>query len=300
MKRLHIEPTSRCTLACPACPRTTWHKLLGKPVNKNDFDFTLLKKFLDCESGNNVETFILCGDYGDSIYYPQLFEFITEHRNRNFVIHTNGSHRPKEWWKKLNNLLTKNDTIVFAVDGLGDENSKYRVNSNWQQIDCAIDELKNGPAKLECQTIIFSFNYNKLSEIEDWAQSKGMHWFSKKTHRFGDPSFEPPIEYAEEKEYYQNEYHQPLPMEIEPDCYRQSVITSDNYFLPCDWIRNPLTFYNSELFINKSKWLDRLHITDINLDQGISVLYKWIESVKEKGMNGQAEVLCKMKCRKCK
>lgn len=300
MKTLHIEPTTRCTLACPACPRTTWENLLGKPVNKNDLDLTLLKKFLDCKSGEKVENFLLCGDYGDSIYYPRLFDLISENRNRNFIIHTNGSYRSKEWWKKLNGLLTENDKIIIAVDGLKEENNKYRVNANWEQINHAVDELVQGPARIECQTITFSFNYNKLDEIEDWARSKGMHWFSLKTHRFGDPSLEPPAEHTEQENYFRDEYSKPLPMEIEPDCYRMSIVSSDNYFLPCDWIRNPLTFYTSEIFVNRDKWLDRMHISDINLDQGISILQEWIESVKEKGKNGQAEVLCKMKCRKCK
>ena len=64
---LHIETTTRCILACPACPRTTWHDILKKPVSKEDLDVDLLEKFLDCPGGKTFNKFILCGDYGDSI-----------------------------------------------------------------------------------------------------------------------------------------------------------------------------------------------------------------------------------------
>ena len=35
---LHVETTTRCTLACPACPRTTWHNITKHPVKKEDLD----------------------------------------------------------------------------------------------------------------------------------------------------------------------------------------------------------------------------------------------------------------------
>ena len=73
---LHIETTNRCTLKCPACPRTVWHNLIKRPVPKADLNLDHLKSFLDCESMKEIDQFLLCGDYGDTIYYPRLFEMI--------------------------------------------------------------------------------------------------------------------------------------------------------------------------------------------------------------------------------
>jgi MoaA/NifB/PqqE/SkfB family radical SAM enzyme len=56
-KSLHIETTTRCVLACPACPRTTWHKITKRPINKEDLDINLLEKFLDCEAGKKITIF---------------------------------------------------------------------------------------------------------------------------------------------------------------------------------------------------------------------------------------------------
>ena len=100
-------------------------------------------------------------------------------------------------------------------------------------------------------------------------------------------------------ELYKDEYEQKLPLEINPQCLTSCVVTAEGYFMPCDWIRNPLTFYRSELYLDKKKWINRLKISDITLDDAFGVLEEWMENVKQKGRTGQAEVLCKMKCRAC-
>ena len=296
---LHIETTNRCTLKCPACPRTVWQNLIGQPVQKADLDLDDFKKFLECESMEKIDTFVLCGDYGDTIYYPHLFKMIKMFREKAIHIHTNGSYKSKEWWTELNGLLTEKDVVIFGIDGLGEENKKYRVNADWKSIEIAIDVLSKGPAKLKCQTLIFEFNEKKLDEIKEWAEAKGMEWFSLKTSRFGQKDIMPKDEHLwDKKEMYKEEYALKNPIEIMPRCLEASVVTSDGYFMPCDWIRNPLTFYKSELYLDRKKWIDRLRIKDNTLDTAYNILSEWIENVKIKGKKGQAEILCKMKCRK--
>lgn len=295
---LHIETTNRCTLKCPACPRTVWQGLINKPISKQDINLNDLKNFLDCDSGKQIKTFMLCGDYGDTIYYPNLLNLIKTFRNKKFKIHTNGSYKDKEWWIEFNKLLTTDDTIIFGIDGLREDNNKYRVNADWASIETAIDILSKGPATLKCQTLIFKFNYNKLEEIKKWAHSKNMQWFSLKSMRFGDKDLIPPDEFVQNEELYQEDFQKNTPIEISPKCAKACVVTSDGYFLPCDWIRNPLTFYRSELFLDKKRWIDKLEISRINLDTAYTVLDQWIQNVIAKGKAGQAEVLCKMKCRK--
>jgi len=297
---LHIETTNRCMLKCPACARTVWHNLIKRPVEKADLNLNHLKSFLDCESMKTIKGLLLCGDYGDTIYYPQLFDMIKMFRDKAFYIHTNGSRKSKEWWEELNSLLTEEDLIVFAIDGLGEENLKYRVNADWDSIMTGIDVVTKGSARIECHTLIFDFNHDKLDEIKQWAESKGMAWKSKKSMRFGDKAVKPKDKsLVDEQELYKSEYANKDTMEIAPRCLEASVVTSDGYFMPCDWIRNPLTFYRSELYLDKEKWTDRLKISDITLDQAYGVLAEWIENVKDKGIKGEAEVLCKMKCRAC-
>ena len=296
---LHLETTNRCTLKCPGCPRTVWQNLIKQPIQKADLNPDHLKSFLDCKSMEDIDKFTLCGDYGDTIYYPHLFRLIKMFREKAFTIQTNGSYKSKEWWTELNRLLTDRDRIIFGIDGLGDQNLKYRVNANWKSIETAVDVLSKGPAKLIVQTLVFEFNYKNLDVIREWAESKGMEWFSLKTARFGmDKSIMPKDNRnVMTGEMYKPEYEQKIPMEIKPNCLFSSIVTSDGYFMPCDWIRNPLTMYRSELYLQREKWMDRLQIKNITLDDAYLVLEEWMDNVKSKGMAGQAEVLCKMKCR---
>ena len=116
---LHIETTTRCTLSCPACPRTIWQEFTKQPVVKSDLDVDALEKFLDCESGRNIKEFLLCGDYGDSIYYPDLLKLIERFRDQvSFNIVTNGSRQTSKFWQNLSDVLTDKDIVTFSIDGL--------------------------------------------------------------------------------------------------------------------------------------------------------------------------------------
>lgn len=300
LETLHIEPTSRCVLACPACPRTSWTEITKKRMPKNDLSIDDFLTFLDCDAGKYVKDLRLCGDYGDPIYYPELLKFIDTFRHKNIIIHTNGSSQKSQLWRDLASRLTNNDTIIFGIDGLYDDNVIYRKNANWDSIMMAIDTIRNySDAKIKWQTIIFKFNQNKISEIKDFAESKGAEFYTIPTHRFGDDNLVPDDDENIEVEFlYKDDYHSNSPMDIEPKCIESMTVGSDGIFYPCDWIRNPMTFYRSPLWKNKPQWIDRLNIASTKLDQAIEIVKEWKNFVIESGLNGSAEVLCKMKCRK--
>jgi len=300
--RLHIEMTTRCTLACPACPRTNWHDILKKPVVKQDLDVDLLEKFLDCETGKKFDKFYLCGDYGDSIYYPDLTKLIQRFRDKvAFTIATNGSRQTEKFWNTLADLVTEKDTIIFAIDGLQETNHLYRINSDWDSIMMGLDIMVKSPAKVHWKTIVFKFNYNTLSEIKNFANAKGATWHAEKTHRYGDLSLQPPAEYIETNHVFQPDFINNHQIEIEPRCEKDAmVVSAAGYLLPCDWIRNPQTFYKSQLWKQKSRWIDKLHMKDNTYDQAISVVRDWENYVRQNSLinSDKVDVLCKMLCRK--
>jgi MoaA/NifB/PqqE/SkfB family radical SAM enzyme len=301
---LHVELTSRCTLACPACPRTEWHNLLKRPAIKNDLDIDVFEKFLDCDEGQKIQGFKLCGDYGDCIYYPELFEFIKRFRStKKFAISTNGSFQTEQFWNTLAGLLTDQDTIIFGIDGLEDTNHLYRKNSNWSSIMLAVDIMAKSSVKVKWQTIVFSFNHDQLDTIKSFAESKGAEFFSLRTHRYGDASLIPPNEHVELHYLFKEDYNNNHNIPINPGCKNEKVITSDGYLLPCDWIRNPGTFYKSQLWKQKSRWVDQLNIKNTTYDQALLVVDDWANYVRQSSLNNlpTVDVLCKMKCREeCK
>jgi len=298
---LHIETTTRCILACPACPRTAWNDILKKPVAKADLDVDLLARFLDCPGGREITEFNVCGDYGDPIYYPDLFRLIEKFRDQvSFMIVTNGSRQTPQFWHKLAGMLTEKDTVVFSIDGLEDTNHLYRVNSDWPSIMQGLDIMTKSPARIHWKTIVFRFNYDKLKEIKNFAESKGVTFHAEKTHRYGNDQLIPPETFVESNHLFVNEFtHEQI--EIEPRCESTAkIITSDGYLSPCDWIRNPRTFYKSQLWKQKARWLDKVKMENNTYDQAVQVIQDWENYVRQNSLTGAGpvEVLCKMLCRK--
>jgi len=301
-KRLHIETTNRCTLSCPACPRTVWQEFTKRPLIKSDLDVDALEKFLDCESGRKITKFVLCGDYGDSIYYPDLLKLIKRFRDQvSFNIVTNGSRQTTKFWQNLSDVLTDKDKVIFSIDGLEHTNHLYRINSNWASIMQGIDIISRGPALMHWKTIVFRFNYDSLDKIKEFAESKGATFHAEKTHRYNNPALIPPDEYVELNHLFQEEFTHDHQFEIEPRCEQDAMtVSADGYLHPCDWIRNPRTFYKSQLWKQKERWLNKLKIENITLDQALIVVRDWENYIRQNSLtdSSKVEVLCKMLCRK--
>lgn len=290
-KIIQIETTTRCVLSCPACSRTVFSKTLKKPYPKQDLDVDELYHFLDCPSGREIEILSLCGDYGDVIYYPDLFKLIDRFRStKRFRIHTAGSHQTPEFWQRLVSVLDSRDCIVFGIDGLESTNHLYRRNSNWSSIMAAVDIVAASSVRLQWDTNIFSFNYEQLDEIRSLAESKGAEFICKQTSRFGDPTLEPPVQYVDTAGLYQDHYDQGT-VAIEPQCHTQRAISATGHLRPCGWITAPFTLYKSRLYRQQALW----SIKNQTLDDVLTVLDQWAEEISESPES--ADVICKMKCK---
>jgi MoaA/NifB/PqqE/SkfB family radical SAM enzyme len=297
MSALQIETTTRCTLRCPACSRTIFANQMNRPVPHYDVDPVLVHKFLDCPQGREVKTLSLCGDYGDSIYYPRLFEFVELFKpDKQIVLTTNGSYQTENFWNELAARLNSQDEIRFSIDGLEDTNHLYRVNSDWASIMRGLDIMVRAGMQVVWDLNIFSFNYNRLAEIKQFAESRGAQFVAKKTARFLRPDLEPPVQYIATEELYRPEYSDAgQSIEIEPDCRNltRNTICSENYFWPCGFIRAPLTFYKSQLWRQKQNW----SIKNTTLTQlRETMLQQWVKEI-ENNPTG-ADVVCKMKCKR--
>ena len=299
---LHIETTNRCVLACPACPRTAWRDITKIPLEKSDLDVDLLEKFLDCDKGRQITEFVLSGDYGDCIYYPDLFKLIERFRDRVcFNLVTNGSRQTEKFWRRLAELLTSKDTITFSIDGTQDTNHLYRINSDWPSIMTGLDIMAQSSARVHWKTIVFKFNYDKLEEIKQFAESRGATWHAEKTHRYENLELIPPTEYVENNYLFQDDFVENHQIEIEPQCEKSAmVVTADGYLFPCDWIRNPRTLYKSQLWKQKQRWIDQVNMRTTNYSQALTVIRDWENHVRENSLNGSGhvDILCKMRCRK--
>ena len=297
MSALQIETTTRCTLRCPACSRTIFAERLKRPVPHHDVDPDLVYRFLDCDQGHAVKTLVLCGDYGDSIYYPRLFEFLELFKpHKQISITTNGSYQTEQFWHELAGRLDSQDEMRFSIDGLEDTNHLYRVNSDWKSIMRGLDIMVAAGVQVVWDLNIFSFNYDRLAEIKQFAENRGARFVAKKTSRFLRADLEPPTQYIATDELYRPEYSQnDQAIEIEPDCRNvtRNTICSENYFWPCGFIRAPLTFYKSKLWQDKQSWsIKGTTLTQLRK----TVLKQWIAEIENNPAG--ADTICKMKCKR--
>jgi MoaA/NifB/PqqE/SkfB family radical SAM enzyme len=288
---MHLELTSRCTLACPACPRTWFSDTFKTPFPKQDLDLDDLKKFLDCDSGKQIDNFMLNGNHGDPIYYPRLFELINTFRyTKSFKISTNGSYQSKKFWHELGDRLTNKDTVYFSIDGLEENNHMYRQNSNWQSIMDAVDIMVTKSAKVVWKTLIFSYNQNHLEQIKLLAESKGCKFVCESTSRYGADHLVPANNLIDTSRLYNTELKN-FSGTLEPQCLTQEYISADGFFWPCCLITSYYTLHKTELWKNRQLW----SIKNQTLDQAREKLKIWYDQIIEDPKN--AHDVCKMSCK---
>jgi len=172
----HLEPSSKCSLRCPRCPRQEHPDIswMGQEISLEQF-----KKIFDDKMLSQVKRFTMCGDVGDPIYtkdYIPIIEYVKSYDPtiQIFTI-TNGSYKTEKWWKQFAAVSNKYDTINFSVDGYDQKsNDLYRVNSNWNSIMAGMKICaEESEMFVNWATIVFSFNEDHLNQIERLAKAQG-------------------------------------------------------------------------------------------------------------------------------
>lgn len=285
---MHIEPTSRCTLACPACPRTWFADKFSRSFPKQDLDLDQLERFMDCNSGRKVTEFLLNGNHGDPIYYPDLLPMIDRFRSKHFKISTNGSYQTLDFWMSLKDRLTVNDTIYFSIDGLEHNNHLYRRNSDWTSIMQGLDIMVKSPARVVWKTIVFSYNAQELDQIKKFAENRGAIFVSEFTSRFGDDNLKPNEKLIDISGLYERNTE---PVIIDPKCSDLEYISADGYYWPCCLMTSMYTLHKTELWKHRRDW----SIADQNLDQARIQLSVWKQGILDNPE--KADIVCRMNCK---
>ena len=96
----HIEPSSKCSLRCPRCPRQEHPDIswMQKEISLAEFKRVFTHDMLE-----QTQRFTMCGDVGDPIYakdYVAIIDYIKSYNSeiQIFTI-TNGSYKTEKWWK---------------------------------------------------------------------------------------------------------------------------------------------------------------------------------------------------------
>jgi len=177
IRGFHIEPTNMCTLRCPQCSRTDFISKFPNAWKNTNLNLDDLKKFLDIDITGFQ--FTLCGNYGDPIYYPKIFELLRylKDNNSHISISTNGSYKSADWWLQLSDIIDAGDKVTFGIDGMPENFTQYRINADWESIKTGIQLLTKTNITTEWQFIPFSFNENDIDDAKKLSEDMGIDIF---------------------------------------------------------------------------------------------------------------------------
>lgn len=261
----HLELTNKCMLKCSACARTTFINKFGiKNWQNNDLDLDNLKKFIDIDL-TDIK-FSLCGNLGDPIYYPQLFDLLKWLKSKSAIISlvTNGSYKKHEWWTELVSILDSCDTIVFSVDGTPENFINYRVNADWKSIEVGMQVAAASEVITVWKYIPFSFNEHTIEQARTVASELGIDSFvidpsdrwqendplKPVNTQFNGLRTESIINWKTHKIDRKN-------YDIDPKCLNdndQHYISAAGYYMPCCYAGDWRFYYSSEFYKNQKEF----------------------------------------------
>ncbi len=181
--RFHIELTDKCNAGCPMCSRTDEMnrcRVDKSVVKKVELSLDDIRQSFTPDFCQNVEEVDLCGTYGDPIAASQCLE-VCEYfadQNVNIVLSTNGGLRTPDWWTRLGHAFCKTRSKVeLHVDGLGDVNGLYRINTSFDKIMENIKAYLATGAAAEWNFILFKHNEHQVVGARELSRSMGFKRF---------------------------------------------------------------------------------------------------------------------------
>lgn len=184
---LDIETTNNCNALCPQCSRTPSN---GAIVQYGDFiDINVFKNRLSPKFLSHIDKINFNGNTGDNAMHPDIIEFCKyciENSPGDISLMTNGSMRDQSFWSDLGKLFNiKRTKVIFALDGLADTHSLYRVNTDWELV---VDHAKSFIAaggQAVWQMILFEHNQHQIDQCREMASNLGFaHFDLIKSNRF--------------------------------------------------------------------------------------------------------------------
>ena len=169
ISHIDFELSSICNAKCPVCPRS----IQGEISNFVQTYYTLddVKKIFDESIIKNLTKISVCGNFGDGMANPDISKIMRWFKYINPLIEiqiaTNGSIGEPNVYKELGEIGCN---MVFAIDGYGESNELYRVNTKWKNIDtnikCFLETAT--PSQFNVQYIAWLETISQIIPIIDY------------------------------------------------------------------------------------------------------------------------------------
>ena len=194
LKQLHLEITNNCQASCPMCSRNH-HGGQSNPLIKiTEWSLDDFKNIISQEVLDQVSSIYFCGNFGDPLLndnLPDMCSYIKDNSQVSIRIHTNGSLRNEAWWRSLASTMPKNHIVIFAIDGLEDTHSRYRIGTDYSKIIKNAKAFIDAGGKAEWAFIVFEHNEHQVETARSLSKQLGFARFTvKNSSRFvGDSKF---------------------------------------------------------------------------------------------------------------
>lgn len=189
IRTVHLEITDKCNAACPMCARNINGGEDNPYLPNTELSLTDIQKIFKPLFIEQLERIYLCGNYGDPIAAKDTLEIFQYFRQcnpkLNLSMHTNGSAKKADWWKRLADIIGTKGYVVFGIDGLEDTNHLYRQNTIWSKIIENAKSFIDAGGRARWDYIVFGHNEHQVEEAESLAKDLGFEKFQiKKSARF--------------------------------------------------------------------------------------------------------------------
>lgn len=192
LEQIQIEITNRCQASCPMCPRNIHGGLENPLLHPNDWTFDNFVKIFNLDILAQIKILIFCGDFGDPILNNDLIKMCSYLKENaadlKVQIHTNGGARNKSWWESLANSLPLNHTVIFALDGIGETHSIYRIGTEFDNVIKNSKYFIDAGGQADWCFIRFKHNADQVSQAKQMSEDLGFkNFIVKNSKRFSKP-----------------------------------------------------------------------------------------------------------------
>jgi len=191
IRDIHLEVTTKCQARCPMCPRRINGGVLNPLMTLTEIDLETFKQWFSVDFIQQLDSLFMCGNLGDPIIAQDCLPILEYLKLSNpkirLSMHTNGSARNSNFWKKLAEL---NVRVVFGIDGTEKTHSLYRINTDYNQILNNAKTFIDAGGYAEWHMLVFEHNQHETELCQHTANQMGFKNFQiKHTTRFTDTSF---------------------------------------------------------------------------------------------------------------
>lgn len=190
IEQVHVELTAKCQASCPMCARNIHGGVDNPNLVITEIDFELFKKIFHKQFLLQLKAISFCGNFGDPILSNHLLDicnYIKTNSNCSIDIYTNASARTTNWWRDLHSVLPKKHKVYFAIDGLEDTHSIYRIGTSFAKIIDNAYAFINAGGNAIWTALLFKHNQHQIEQMKQMAKDmKFSRFMYKASKRFVD------------------------------------------------------------------------------------------------------------------